>query len=79
MNDASLTKCAALILAEIETHNEEILQGEPAWHKDEKKMCEAAYAGVDHESAQAEKRRAALDAHSMRSAKWNAWRQGRAN
>ncbi len=56
LHDRNLTRSVAILLAEIETHNEEIIQGEPDWSKDPKKMWEAAYAEIDHETLQKEKR-----------------------
>lgn len=60
MHSKHLTKQAAVILAEIETHNEEILQGEPDWAKDPKKAFEAHVLGRDWEKIQASKRHATL-------------------
>ena len=61
-----LTKEASIILAEIETHNEEILQGEPDWTKDKKKAFEAHVLGRDWEMIQARKRQTAIDGGAIR-------------
>lgn len=61
----NLTKQASIILAEIETHNEEILQDEPDWSKDKKKAFEAHVLGRDWETIQARKRQTAIGAGSL--------------
>jgi hypothetical protein len=60
MHGKSLTKPAAVILASIDDHNEETLQGEPDWFINPKKVLEEALGRKEWDRIQSEKRKNAL-------------------
>jgi hypothetical protein len=51
----NLTRLVSTTIAEIEEHNEELLTGDIAWQKDEKKKWETTHGGTNHDKAQRNK------------------------